>query len=138
MLSIPTTDDPGGSGGSGGTGGGSFAPGKTIFQATFNKTEASSLLRILAYASVQSPDDIQMFGYVFIDGDLYQQAAVNIVLDNQNSRGAIPLTLPAFVSGIAAGPHTIVFSIRNREPDGALTVLAGSTIEIAELKRAAV
>lgn len=38
----------------------------------------------------------------------------------------------------AAGNHTIIFSIRNLEPDGALTVLAGSTMEITELKRAAV
>jgi hypothetical protein len=50
----------------------------------------------------------------------------------------MPITLPAFVTGLAAGNHTIIFSIRNLEPDGALTVLAGSTMEITELKRAAV
>jgi hypothetical protein len=114
-------DDPstggGGSGGSGG--GGGYVIGTTIFQATFNKAEANSALRILAYASLQSPDDLQFAGYITIDGVLYQTGSVNIVLDLQRSNGAMPITLPAFVTG-------------------ALTVLAGSTMEITELKRAAV
>ena len=139
-MAIPIpSDDPGNpGGGGGGGGGGNFVVGTVIFQAVFNKTEADSALRILAYASVQSPDDLQFFGYLSIDGALYQAASVNVVLDTQQSRGSMPITLPAFVTGLSAGAHTIVFSIRNREPDGALTVLAGSTIEIAELKRAAV
>lgn len=140
MLPNPS-DDPGGPGGTGGGtggGGGSFVAGTTIFSATFTKTEADSALRVIAYASVQSPDDLQFFAFLTIDGNLYQQASINIVLDTQQSRGAMPVTLPAFVTGLGPGAHAIGFSIRNREPDGALTVLAGSTIEIAELKRAAV
>jgi len=135
-------DDPGGggtgTGGGGGGSGGGYVIGTTIFQATFNKAEANSALRILAYASLQSPDDLQFAGYITINGTLYQAGTVNIVLDLQRSNGAMPITLPAFVTGLPAGNHTIVFSIRNLEPDGALTVLAGSTMEITELKRAAV
>ena len=135
-------DDPGGggtgTGGGGGGSGGGYVIGTTIFQATFNKAEANSALRILAYASLQSPDDLQFAGYITINGTLYQAGTVNIVLDLQRSNGAMPITLPAFLTGLPAGNHTIVFSIRNLEPDGALTVLAGSTMEITELKRAAV
>lgn len=135
-------DEGGGGGGGGSTGGGStgggYSIGTTLFQATFTKAEANSALRIFAYASVQSPDDLQFAGYITINGSLYQVANVNLVLDSKDSRGAMPITLPAFVTGLPAGTHTIVFSIRNLEPDGALTVLAGSTMEITELKRAAV
>ncbi len=134
----PSTGGGGTGGGGGGGSGGGYVIGTTIFQATFNKAEANSALRILAYASLQSPDDLQFAGYITIDGTLYQTGTVNIVLDLQRSSGAMPITLPAFVTGLAAGNHTIIFSIRNLEPDGALTVLAGSTMEITELKRAAV
>jgi hypothetical protein len=139
-MPMPYLPEPGDDPGGGGTGGGgsSFGAATTIFQATFNKTEAASALRVIAYASVQSPDDLQFFAYLFIDGTLTQVATANIILDTQASRGAMPITLPAFVTGLAAGQHTITFSIRNREPAGALTVLAGSTMEIAELKQAAV
>lgn len=131
--------DPGtGGGGTGGGTGGGRVIGTTIFQATFNKVEANSTLRILAYASLQSPDDLQFSGYITIDGNLWQTGTVNLVLDSQRSAGAMPMTLPAFVAGLPAGNHTIIFSIRNLEPDGALTVLAGSTMEITEMKRAAV
>ena len=141
-IPYPTYDDPGntggGTGGGTGTGSGGAVIGTVIFQATFTKAEQNSALRILAYASLQSPDDLQFAGYITINGNLWQAGTVNLVLDSQRSAGAMPMTLPAFVTGLPAGTHTIVFSIRNLEPDGALTVLAGSTMEITELKRAAV
>lgn len=144
-VPIQYDDDPGGDGG-GGDGSNppsqppttnAGIPGRTVFEFGIYKDEASSVLRILAYASLVSPDDIQCTGYLGIDGQVYQQMAVNLVLDNKQSKGAMPITMPAFVPGVAAGNHTITFSIRNLEPDGALQVLAGSTIEVTEIKQGA-
>jgi len=143
MLPIQP-EDPG-DGGGGGTGGPTTTPttpaglpGTAIFELNFNKHEASSVLEILAYASVRSPDDLIFTAYLGIDGQVYQQSSVNIILDNTSSKGAMPICMPQFIGGVGAGNHTVTFSIRNLEPDGPLTVLAGSTIKITEMKQGAV
>ena len=141
-MALPTynPDDPvGGPGGGGGGGGsGAISTGTALFSFNFNKHEDSSILRVLAYASLSSGDDLTFTAFVTVDGIIRQSGRVNAIFDNQNSKAAMPITLPAFIAGLAAGNHSIVFSIRNQEPDSALTVLTGSTIEVTELKQAAV
>ena len=132
-----SADDPVGGTPGGGGAGSSINTGTSIFSLTFNKHEASSVLEVLAYASLTSPDDLQFTAYLTINGTIYQAGRVNVVLDNQQSKGAMPITLPTFATGLPAGNQSIVFSIHNQEPDGALTVLAGSTIKVTELKQGA-
>ena len=121
--------------GSGGGGGGGNVT--AIFQLSFTKQQSESLLKVLVYASLVSPDDLQLTGYVSVDGIVRQSTPINLVLDNQNSRAQAPMTMPFFLEGLAAGQHQIVFSVANNEPDGPLTVRRGAYIEIVEIKRAA-
>ncbi len=125
----PNPDDPVGGGG------GSIAVGTPIFTVQFDKDRSDSILRVLAYASLSSDDDLQFTGFLTINGTIHQAGKVNAIF--ANLRAAMPITLPSYVNDLPAGRHVIVFSILNQEPDSALTVLSGSTIEITELKRAA-
>lgn len=110
----------------------------TIFSVNFNKQEASSTLRVLVYANMISPDDIQFVGYISLDNTIVQTCSGNIVLDGQSSNGKIPLSPFAFLTGVSAGAHNISFSMDNLETDNvSLTILPGATIEITELKQAA-
>lgn len=140
-ISEISPDDPVGGGGDPGDGGeppaGYVPVGTPIFTLSFAKDDPDSVLRVLAYAAVSSGDDLQFTAFLTIDGTIYQAGRVNVILDNQQSNGAMPITLPAYIGGLSAGTHSIVFSIRNQEPDSALTVLTGSTIEITELKQGA-
>jgi len=125
--------------GGGGGGGGDVPLGTAIFQFQFNKDEDESVMRVLAYAALSSADDLVFQAYLLIDGIVRQAARVNAVFDNKNSKAAMPVTLPAYLAGLDKGPHSIMFSIRNMDTSGAaLTVLTGSTIEVTELKKAAV
>ena len=146
-MAIPIQDDPGtdpGDGGGGGGGGGG-APGvgdyggntgTAIFNVNFYKHDTSSLLKILVFASVASPDDLQFVAYVLVDGTVRNTGVTNMIFDNTNSNGRCTVTVPAYLPGISAGNHNIVFSIRNQEPDGALQVLPGASLEIEEVKLA--
>jgi hypothetical protein len=122
-------------------GGGAPAPGvigTPIFNLTFNKHESGSLLKCMTYCNVACPDDIQLTAYLWVDGALAQYGQVNMTFSGATSNAKLPLTIPMFVSGIPAGAHTIQFTIRNSEASQqTLTILAGATIEITEVKRAA-
>lgn len=131
-IGDPDPGNPGGGGGGGG-GGGTIA----VFQFPFTKHEGDSLLKVLVYAGLSSPDDLQLTGFVSVDGVVRQATPINLVLDNQNSKAQAPMTMPFFIEGLAAGDHEIVFSVTNSEPDGPLTVRRGAYIEIVEIKRAA-
>jgi hypothetical protein len=142
-MALPLNpDDPGGDGGGGGgTVPGNNEPintsqlGTVIFDENFVKQDADSVLRIMCYASLFNPDDLIFLAYVVVDGVVKQSSTTNLVFVGGNAQ--MPITLPAFISGLSAGAHNIKFSIRNREKDGTLQVLAGATIEISEIKRAA-
>jgi len=125
----------------GGGGGGSPGPGYTgtpIHNVTFKKDLADSTLRVLVYANVWSDDDIQFIAYLTIDGIVRNISTENIPLDSLNSKGKMSLTLPAYVSGLAAGDHNIVFSMISAEVDHIpMYVQPGCTLEITELKQAA-
>lgn len=129
-MSLP--DDSGGTGGSG-----SGTIGVTIFDISFVKHEAASVLRVLVYANLWSGDDLQLTANLSVDGSVQQSCNINLILDNTTSTARAPMTIPMFVTGLAAGTHRIVFSIHDLEPDSPLTVKAGATIEITELKQAA-
>ena len=142
-MAVPVETDPddpvGGGGAPGGGGTGTVAIGTPIFSFAFTKDEAASVMRVLAYASLSSGDDLVFTAFLTIDGTIHQAARVKATFDQTNSKSAMPITLPAYVPGLAAGQHNVIFSIRNQDVSGAaLTVLTGSTIEITELKRAAV
>ena len=138
VIGDPVGGGPDGGGGSGGgTGGSPTGVGTTIFDVTINKQQADSVLKVLVYASLASGDDLQLTGFLTIDGSVRQTSQINLILDTQNSAAQAPMTIPAFQSGLAKGSHRIIFSVLNKEPDSALTVRAGATIEITELKRAA-
>lgn len=110
----------------------------TIFELNFNKQEASSALEVLVYATISSPDDIQFNGYIVIDGVTQQVSTANIILDNSQSRGQIPLTPFAYIRNIAAGVHNIKFIMENTETDNVtLTVRSGATIKVTEYKQGA-
>lgn len=147
---LPVTDNTGdppgeynpeGTGGGGGTGtpgiGEPYA-GTVVFDFDFNKQESSSVLEIITYANLSSPDDIQFTAYIVLDGVTRQTCIANIILDTRSSNGRIPLSPFAFIEGIAAGVHNVKFVIRNQEVDNVpLTLLPGATIKVTELKQGA-
>lgn len=141
-MALPT-DEPGiGDGGDtgtpgGGGGGGVGNIGTAVFEVPFTKQQDESILKVLVYASLASPDDLQLIAYVTIGGVVRQVTPINLIFDSLNSRAQDAKTIPTFVTGLPAGQHDVIFSIRNQEPDGALTVKAGAYIEITEIKRAA-
>lgn len=141
-IGDPSPTNPGGdNGGGGGDQGGppvSNPIGTSVFNLVFHKHEAASILRVLVYAGLVSGDDLQLVGYLIVDGVVRQASVINLILDNQRSNASMPLTIPAFITGLPVGQHSVAFSILNREPDSALTVRAGATIEVTELKNAAI
>lgn len=126
-----------GDGGTPGGGGGEANIGTSVFNLSFTKQEDSSLLKVSVYASLSSPDDLQFIAYVTIGGTIRQVMPVNLIFDSFNSKAQDGKTLTTFVNGLAAGQYDVIFSIRNQEPDGPLTVKAGAVMEIIELKNAA-
>lgn len=138
-VGAPGADAPAAGGGNGsgstsGSDGTSSVVGTQIFNLLFVKKDASSILEVLVYANLASGDDLQLIGYLLLDGVVRQTSVANIILDTQNSKGQMPLTIPAFLTGVPAGSHSIAFSILNREPDSPLLVRAGTAIKISELR----
>lgn len=110
----------------------------TIFDLNFIKHENSSSLRILVYANIYSPDDIQFTGEIVLDGNSIQSCYTNIILDTQNSQGQMPLSPFAYLPGIGSGTHNIKFIVTNNEVDNVnLVIRSGATIEVSELKQGA-
>jgi hypothetical protein len=61
------------------------------------------------------------------------------LFDNRNSNAKSTITPFVYLTGLSAGQHTISFNVQNVEEDNiSLTVKAGSTLEILELKQGAV
>lgn len=110
-----------------------------VVSVTFVKEDADSILEVQMFANISSPDDLQFSGAIAVDGSVVQPVAVNIVLDNSNSQGRMPITPFAFVTGIAAGQRTVTFTLTNNETDNvALSVLAGSTLKVVELRKGSI
>jgi len=108
----------------------------TIFDENFVKDDHDSTLRVLVYGNLYSPDDIQFTGYILLDGNIAQVCPANIIL--VNGQAQIPLTPFAFLENVSAGPHNIKFVVENTEQDNViLTMQAGATIEVVEIKQAA-
>ena len=91
----------------------------------------------LVSADLSSPDDLQLIAYLTIGGVIRKVTPVNLIFDGLASKAQGPLTMVTAVPGLPAGQYEAVLSIRNLEPDGALTVKAGLYIEFVEIKRAA-
>jgi hypothetical protein len=142
-FTLPAPDDPPPDDGGGGGGTPTPTPppsgvfGTPIFDLYFNKHEASSILECMAFCNCSSGDDLQFTAYLWVDGQLAQYSSVNMILDNQSSQARFPVTIPMFASGLPAGNRRVQMTIRNLEPQSALTVVGGATIKITELKRAA-
>ncbi|MBI0530751.1 hypothetical protein D9602_05170 [Sphingomonas sp. TX0522] len=94
-------------------------------------------MRVLVSADLSSPDDLQLIAYLTIGGVIRKVTPVNLIFDGLASKAQGPLTMVTAVPGLPAGQYEAVLSIRNLEPDGALTVKAGLYIEFVEIKRAA-
>jgi len=137
---IPVVPGGGTGGGGGGTGspGGNNSPGAigtTIHDVTVPKADPDSLLRCLTYLHCASNDDLQLLGYIIVNGVVRQTFPYNLPLDNQQSRARAGLCWPAYVAGLPVGPTRIVVSVLNKEPDSPLTVYAASTLEVTELRK---
>jgi len=108
----------------------------TIFDETFTKDDNDSALRVLVYATLYSPDDIQFTGYILLDGIIKQVCPANIILVDRQAQ--IPLTPFAYLTDVAAGQHNIKFVVENTEQDNVvLSIKAGATLEVAEIKQGA-
>ncbi len=106
---------------------------------TFVKEDADSILEVQMFANMKSVDDLQFDTTILCDDMVMQQSQVNIVLDNTSSAGQMPITPFAFITGISAGTRTIAFKVYNREDDNVnLTVQAGSTLKVVELRKASI
>ena len=104
---------------------------------SFEKLDSDSVLELQFFANVSSPDDIQFTGGFLIDGTQVQTCIANIILDTRTSSGRMPITPFAFIAGVSAGSHIVAFNVINNETDNvSLTVLAGSTLKVVELRNA--
>ncbi len=108
------------------------------FEVQFKKEDNDSALRIGSFLNLKSGDDVQCDLSFQVDGMVmsYQQG-INLVFDTNNSMAQLGLTPFIYVSGILAGWRTISIKIYNREVDDKpLSVVAGSGLEIWELRKA--
>jgi len=144
-MALPVGEEPDigepvgpGGGGGGGSGGGGAIVGTAIHDVTFTKQDAGSTLKVLVFANVSSGDDLKGMGYIAIDGIIVSVCPLNLSLVDKSSRGECPITFFAYAEGLAAGDRRVVFSfLNNRERDSSITIRRGATIEITELKSAA-
>jgi len=61
------------------------------------------------------------------------------IFDNRDSNAKSTITPFVYLTGLTAGQHTVSFNVQNVEVDNIpLTVKAGSTLEVLELKQGAV
>lgn len=108
-----------------------------VISFVFDKVDADSVLKVQMFAQADHADDLIFTGEIVVDGNVAQTARVRMPFDNSNSRGSVPITPFAFVSGIAPGSHTVTFRLRSLDTEGPTYVRAGSTLEVTELRRAA-
>lgn len=102
----------------------------------FTKLDPESVLKVQMFAQCDHADDLIFTGQIVIDGSVVQSARVRMPFDNSNSRGSVPVTPFAFVSGIGAGSHTVGFRLLSQDSEGPTYVRTGSTLEVTELRRA--
>lgn len=135
-LDRPEIGDAPPSGGGGGT------PEDIGFEAVFDidivKEEATSILKILIYANLASGDDLQFHALIALDDITIQTTGANMIFDNVSSAARAPMVMFAYEEAVPAGTHNVKVYFVNNEPDSALTIEQGATIEITELKNAAV
>jgi len=105
---------------------------------TFYKEDSNSLLKIQAYGQVYNQDDLIMYADIYLDGDIVQRARYNMIFDNADSRAEGPLTAFVFLSGIAAGSHSVSFNVTSLEVEGPTIVREGVTLEVTELRQATI
>ncbi|UYY60098.1 hypothetical protein [Sphingomonas sp. S2-65] len=110
----------------------------TVATLTFTKAEPDSTVKAQFFGMFWSPDDLQFAGAFVVNGNTgYAAGSVNIILDTENSQGRMPMTPFIYLQGLGAGQHTIAFTVLNTETENlALTVKAGSALEVLELKKA--
>jgi hypothetical protein len=104
----------------------------------FVKEDADSVLKIQMYAQCYNQDDLQFYGDIYFDGSLVQRATINMIFDQKGSRSFATITPFAFLTGMAAGSHTISFKITSLETEGPTMVSPGATLEVTELRKASV
>ncbi|MEG3089495.1 hypothetical protein [Sphingomonas sp. PB4P5] len=111
-----------------------------VFHATFVKEDNDSVLKVQTFLNLQSGDDLQCDVSIQCDGMVMSQAQrINLILDNTNSQAQAPLTPFVHISGILAGTRTITVKVYNREVDNIpVSVVAGSAIEITEMRKAGI
>ncbi|WP_294327033.1 hypothetical protein [uncultured Sphingomonas sp.] len=111
---------------------------QTVVSFDFVKLDASSALKVQMFAQCYHADDLQFDADILLDGQQVQRATVRMPFDNSNSRGQAPITPSAFLTGIPAGQHNIAFALTSHETEGPTYVRSGSTLEVTELRGAAV
>ncbi len=112
----------------------------TVASVTFTKDEAASMVKVTFFGMFWSTDDLQFNCSVVVDGSVsYPAGQQDNIFDNRNSNAKSTITPFVYLTGLSAGQHTISFNVQNVEEDNiSLTVKAGSTLEILELKQGAV
>jgi len=111
---------------------------QTVVSFDFVKLDADSTLKVQMFAQCYHADDLQFDGDILLNGQSVQRATVRMPFDNSNSRGQAPITPCAFLTGIPAGQHNIAFALTSSETEGPTYVRSGSTLEVTELRGAAV
>lgn len=110
----------------------------TVISYKFHKEDNDSLLRIMMFAQCYNQDDLDFWGDFVLDGNSKQRAQVRMPFDNPGSRGQAPITPVVFLTDVAAGEHTISFTLTSNETEGPTYVRKGSTLEVTELRRASI
>jgi hypothetical protein len=123
-----------------GTGGGGGTPtpstyGTLVMSVPITKLDAASSLDVTVYLNCVGSDDLIFGSYLFVDDVLQQVGNTNQVYVGGNA--ASTMTMPAIISGIAAGARVVSLRVKNRETDGTLTIQAGSLMKVSELRQAA-
>jgi len=112
----------------------------TVASVTFTKDEAASMVKVTFFGMFWSTDDLQFNCSVVVDGSVsYPAGQQDNIFDNRDSNAKSTITPFVYLTGLSAGQHTVSFNVQNVEVDNIpLTVKAGSTLEILELKQGAV
>ena len=112
----------------------------TVASVTFTKGEAASMVKVTFFGMFWSTDDLQFNCSVVVDGSVsYPAGQQDNIFDNRDSNAKSTITPFVYLTGLTAGQHTVSFNVQNVEVDNIpLTVKAGSTLEVLELKQGAV
>jgi hypothetical protein len=111
----------------------------TVASVTFVKSQANTALKVTFFGSFWSQDDLQYNCSIVVDGNVsYPAGQQNNVFDQQNSNARSTVTPFKYITGLAAGQHTIAFNVYNTETDNIpLTIKMGSVLEVIEFKQGA-